>query len=85
MADQGATIGAIRSEIQESVKLVEQAQAIAARAVQRYNKLGGAAFLVDYVWPAELSEADFIAAVGSLGTLFPDIMGNHGTNLYKAF
>lgn len=87
MASVDGQVGVIRSEVREVVALVERAQAIAARVVQKYNKLGGAAFFAEEAieWPEDCAQAEFVAAVASLGTLFPDILGNHGTNFYKVF
>jgi len=69
------------------LKEQEQVQARAAALVQRWNKLGGSAFLAGMTaedWTAVgVAEADFLAAMSSLGTAFPDVLGDHGTNLYK--
>ncbi len=77
----------IVTEAHEKVKrilvLVEQAQALSAEVVQQWGKVGGSTTIEGYVWPAGYSEAEFLSAISSLQSAMPDILGNHGTNLYK--
>ena len=63
---------------------IEAVQGDAAALVQRWNKLGGATSVAAVDWEAVgVTQQEFADAMASLGTLFPDIMGAHGTNLYK--
>lgn len=84
MAQQALMIAGIRNEINRVLSIVEDAQARAAAVVQGWNKLGGASFLTGYDWTgSDISEQEFIDAVSSLSSLFPDVLGTDGTNLYK--
>lgn len=67
----------------EILRHVEAAQALAARQVQEWNKLGGADFFTDFNWETvHVTSAQISTAVSTLSTAFPDILGAHGTNLY---
>ena len=66
------------------LSLIEEAQAQAASLVQQWNKLGGAAAIASFDFTGyDLTSAEIGDAINSLGTAFPDILGAHGTNLYK--
>lgn len=77
----------IVTETHEKVKriltLVEQAQALSAEVVQQWNKVSAVSKLGGYQWPEGYSEEEFVTAIASLQTLMPDVLGDHGTNLYK--
>ncbi len=85
MAQVDQTVINIRGRTSRAVKLIEQAQAEAAAAVQEWNKLGGEAMFSGYEWPegSDITQAEFTTGVSSLSTAMPDILGDHGTNLYK--
>ena len=77
-------IGDTRGNIAQVIAYIEQAQAIAAKTVQQWNKLGGATSVSGFDWNTlNVTEQEFLDAVSSLSTALPDIMGAHGTNLYK--
>lgn len=75
------------TETHEKVKrildLVEEAQALSAEVVQQWNKVAAGTKLGGYAWPEGYSEEEFMTAISSLQTAMPDILGAHGTNLYK--
>lgn len=75
------------TETHEKVKrildLVEEAQALSAEVVQQWGKVSAGSKLGGYPWPEGYSEAEFVTAISSLQTLMPDVLGDHGTNLYK--
>ena len=84
MVQQANLISDVRNGLNEITKLVEQAQAKSAALVQMYNKLGGSSFLTGHDWSgSDITEQEFLDAVSSLGTAMPDLLGAHGTNLYK--
>ena len=84
--DKIAYVNRVRSKVSTLLRAIEEVQGDAAAVVQGWNKRGGAAFLAGMTqddWDGlGLTEAQVTAAVGSLGSLFPDLMGNDGTNLY---
>ncbi len=75
-----------RESVKQLLGAIEAVQGDAAALVQRWNKLGGSAAVADLAledWTAlGLTETQFTDAMSSLGTLFPDLLGAHGTNLY---
>jgi hypothetical protein len=80
--NQAQLINNVRNASAQTLRLIEQAQAVAAAELQEYTKLGGATFLAEYNWEGtEVTEAQITSAVYSLGQMV-DILGNHGTNLY---
>ena len=84
MAQPAVVIAEIRSEVTQVLGTVERAQAQAAALVQAWDKLGGAAFIEGYDWTAsDITEEEFLAAISSLETAFPDVLRSHGVNLYK--
>ena len=84
--DKLAYVNKVRGKTSTLLRAVEDLQGGAAAVVQGWNKRGGAAFLAGITqeeWDGlGVTEAQVIAAVGSLSTLFPDLLGDHGTNLY---
>lgn len=88
MAAQQQFINETRAKISGLVQEVEQIQGKAAAIVQQWDDLGGAAFLSGYDWTgSDIDEAEFVAAIGSLTTVFNDVLDNpgvgNGTNLQK--
>ena len=84
MAQPAVVIADARNQIGQILATIERAQAQAAALVQAWNKLGGSAFVdTDDFTDSDITEAEFEAAISSLSTAFPDILGAHGTNLYK--
>jgi len=81
---QAILIANIRATAQRILDHIEQAQAEAAAQVQEWNKLGGSTFLdgFDYT-EMDIDADDVTAAVSSMSSALPDILGNDGTNLYK--
>ena len=77
----------IVTETHEKVKrilaLVEQAQALSAEVVQQWVKVSAGSKLGNYPWPEGYAEEEFVTAISTLQTLMPDVLGAHGTNLYK--
>lgn len=77
----------IVTETHEKVKrillLVEEAQALSAATVQQWHKVAAGTKLGGYEWPEGYSEEEFVTAISSLELAMPDILGEHGTNLYK--
>lgn len=77
----------IVTETHEKVKrildLVEEAQALSAEVVQQWNKVAGGTKIGAYPWPEGYTGEDFVTAIASLETAMPDILGAHGTNLYR--
>jgi len=70
-------------KVKRILMLIEQAQGLSAEVVQQWNKVSGASKLGGYQWPEGYSEEDFVTAISSLQTLMPDVLGAHGTNLYR--
>lgn len=81
-----AQVDFIVTETHEKVKrvldLVEEAQALSAEVVQQWNKVSAGSKLGGYPWPDGYSEQEFVTAIASLQSAMPDILGDHGTNLY---
>jgi hypothetical protein len=80
---QATLVNNVRNNAARILSLIEQAQAIAASQAQEYNKLGGATFLEGFTWDGDVTEQNLLDAVSSLTSAFPDILGAHGTNLYR--
>lgn len=81
---QATLVNHIRATSARVVALIEQAQATAAAQAQEWTKLGGETFLTDFDYTGmDIAAADVANAMSSLTTLMPDILGAHGTNLYK--
>lgn len=74
----------VRNNVNEILKHIEAAQALAAKTVQEWNKLGGSAAIaaVDFT-DSDITAADVATAVSSMSGAMPDILGDHGTNFYK--
>lgn len=82
--NQAELIAQARNAVNGVLEKIEEAQALAAAAVQQYNKLGGGSYLSGFDWETiEIAEQEFLDAVSSLSTALPDILAAHGTNLYK--
>lgn len=76
-------INHIRASSAQILRLIEQAQAVAAAQVQEWNKLGGSTFLTGFDYTGlDIDGNDITAAISSMTTALPDILGDHGTNLY---
>jgi hypothetical protein len=82
MAEPTTVANDIVARINRIIHQTEQAQAEAAAIFQMWNKLGGAASIAGATVANGATETQISDAVASLGTLFPDILGTHGTNFY---
>ena len=83
MAQTDFIVTETHEKVKRILKLVEEAQALSAEVVQQWNKVSAGTKLGGYVWPEGYSEAEFVTAISSLETAMPDLLGAHGTNLYK--
>ena len=84
MATKPSFIAGTASDTMQILDLVERAQAIAAQRVQEYTKMGFSASLIDSDFTGmPYTKQEFIDAISSLMNLFPNILGDHGTNLYR--
>ena len=84
MASNSSFISASVTDITQVLDLVEQAQAIAASRVQEYNKVAFSGLLVEGDFTGRtFTMAQFIDAISSLTTAMPNLLGDHGTNLYR--
>jgi len=80
---QATLVNSVRNSAAQILNLIEQAQAIAAAQTQEYNKLGGSSFLEGFSWDGDITEQNLLDAVSSMSSAFPDLLGAHGTNLYR--
>ena len=81
--DGTALVNQTRESVRKILREIEASQGAAAALAERWNKLGGVMAVAGVDWEAVgITEAQFTNAISSLGTLFPDLLGNHGTNLY---
>jgi len=81
---QATLINHIRATSAQILALIEQAQARAAAQAQEWTKLGGTDFLTDFEYTGmDIGATEVANAMNTITTLMPDILGAHGTNLYK--
>ena len=83
MAQSDFIVTETHEKVTRILTLVEQAQALSAEVVQQWVKVSAGSKLGNYPWPEGYSEEEFVTAIATLQTLMPDVLGAHGTNLYK--
>ena len=84
MANTDRFVTEIRTDVQQLVHHLEQAQMIAQRVNLKYTSMGGEVALTGFVWPEGYSQAEFATAMATVINRVPKLLdGGHGTNLYK--
>lgn len=84
MANPDKLITELRTDVQQVVHHIEQAQMIAQRAATKYNSMGGDVALAGFTWPEGYTQADFTTAMSTIITFMPTILSDgRGTNLYR--
>ena len=84
MANTDRFVTEIRTDVQQLVNCLEQAQMIAQRVNLKWSSMGGEAALAGFVWPEGYTLADFTTAMTTVTGRVPKLLdGGHGTNLYK--
>jgi len=84
MAQNDFVVSETHAKIVTILRKLEEANALADEVAEQWNALGGATAVADYVWPGDLTEAQFTTAISTLVSKPWDLGGTgHDSNLYR--
>lgn len=84
MAQNDFVVSDTHGKIVQILQKLEETNALADEATAQWTALGGATAVADYVWPDDLTEAQFTTAISTLVSKPWDLGGGgHDSNLYR--
>ena len=84
MANTERFVTEIRTDVQQLVNHLEQAQMISQRINLKWASMGGEVALTGFEWPEGYTQSDFSTAMNTVVNKVLKLLdGGHGTNLYK--